>query len=204
MGDESTYMHCGSCNWSTRVGISHREYRPNCNGAVGVWRGYGSTTEPPEASVPSQTISGGGTFKAEIRTVSSTGGQKGTKLQRFDLVPIGPLTRLAEHYGRGALKYSDHNWRKGYEWSKSYAALLRHLTAWWNGEEYDVCPSSGDGCSFVTVEGEPFEGGGTANGGTCYNHTGGHHLDGVKFHTFALDEWRETHPEFDDRWKGSI
>ena len=69
--------------------------------------------------------------------MSSTGGEKGTKLARFDLIPIEPLTELAKHFGRGSQKYDDHNYRKGYEWSKSYAACLRHLTQFWNGEDFD-------------------------------------------------------------------
>jgi len=73
----------------------------------------------------------------ETRTTSRTGGQKGVKDARFDLIPIGALTALAEHYGAGATKYDDNQWRKGYEWSKSYAALQRHLTAWWAGEDND-------------------------------------------------------------------
>lgn len=73
----------------------------------------------------------------EVRTVSSTGGEKGVKPQRFDLIPVEALTKLAEHYGRGAEKYDDNQWRKGYEWSKSYAALQRHITAWWGGEDLD-------------------------------------------------------------------
>lgn len=73
----------------------------------------------------------------EVRSVSSSGGEKGTKLARFDLIPIEPLTELAKHFGRGSLKYDDHNYRKGYEWSKSYAACLRHLTQFWNGEDLD-------------------------------------------------------------------
>ena len=73
----------------------------------------------------------------EVRTTSRTGGQKGTKPERFDLIPIGALTQLARHYGAGAEKYDDNQWRKGYEWSKSYAALQRHLTAWWGGEDID-------------------------------------------------------------------
>lgn len=73
----------------------------------------------------------------EIRTTSSTGGQKGTKPERFDLVPVGALTALARHYGVGAEKYDDNQWRLGYEWSKSYSALQRHLTAWWGGQDID-------------------------------------------------------------------
>lgn len=77
----------------------------------------------------------------EVRTTSATGGQKGVKPQRFDLIPVVPLTILAELYGFGAMKYADRNWEKGYEWSKSYAALQRHATAWWGGEDFD--PESG-------------------------------------------------------------
>lgn len=73
----------------------------------------------------------------EVRSVSSTGGAKGTKLARYDLIPVGPLRQVAEHYGKGAAKYADHNWRRGYEWSKSYAALMRHATQFWSGEDVD-------------------------------------------------------------------
>lgn len=73
----------------------------------------------------------------EVRTVSSTGGEKGVKLERFDLLPTLPLEELAKHYGRGAAKYDDHNWARGYEWSKSYAALQRHANAFWSGTDID-------------------------------------------------------------------
>lgn len=74
----------------------------------------------------------------EIRIINeTTGGEKGSKLARFDLIPVGPLTLLAEHYGRGAQKYDANNWRRSYDWSLSYAALQRHATAWWGGEDND-------------------------------------------------------------------
>lgn len=73
----------------------------------------------------------------EVRTTSSTGGEKGVKEARFDLIPVKALETVATLYGRGAKKYSEHNWRKGYEWSKSYAAMQRHLNAFWNGEDID-------------------------------------------------------------------
>lgn len=31
----------------------------------------------------------------------------------------------------------DHNWRKGYDWSLSYAAAQRHLAQFWSGEAHD-------------------------------------------------------------------
>jgi hypothetical protein len=73
----------------------------------------------------------------EVRKVSSTGGEKGSKPWRYDLIPVRPLRALAEHYGRGAEKYSARNYERGYEWSLSYAALQRHLNAFWGGEDLD-------------------------------------------------------------------
>lgn len=66
-----------------------------------------------------------------------TGGQKATKLARFDLIPPGPLVALAEHYGKGSEKYADRNWELGYEWGKSFAAMMRHAWLFWNGEDID-------------------------------------------------------------------
>lgn len=76
-------------------------------------------------------------MSAEVRSVSSTGGEKGTKLERYDLIPTGALADLARLYGRGAGKYADNNWMRGYEWSKSYAALQRHANLFWAGEDID-------------------------------------------------------------------
>lgn len=75
--------------------------------------------------------------KEEVRSTSATGGEKGTKEARYDLIPVEALEKVAILYGRGASKYEDHNWRKGYEWSKSYAALQRHANAFWRGEDLD-------------------------------------------------------------------
>lgn len=74
----------------------------------------------------------------EVRVTSETGGQKGTKPARYDLIPAQPLETLARLYGRGAEKYDDHNWRKGYDWSLSFAALQRHAWQFWNGEDNDA------------------------------------------------------------------
>lgn len=74
----------------------------------------------------------------EVRvTDPTTGGAKGQKLFRTDLLPADALLAVAEHFGRGARKYEDRNWEKGYAWSLSYAALLRHLLAFWGGEDID-------------------------------------------------------------------
>lgn len=109
----------------------------------------------------------------EVMTTSSTGGQKAGNGVRMSLLPVRELLEVAELYGKGAKKYSDHNWAKGYEWSKSYDAMNRHAMEWWAGNEFD------DG-----------EGG-----------TGQEHLDCVIFHALTLKYFRKHFPEFDDRFK---
>jgi uncharacterized HAD superfamily protein len=117
----------------------------------------------------------------EVRSVSSTGGEKGTKLARFDLIPAEPMWKLAELYGQGAKKYSDRNWERGYEWSKSYAAMQRHLNLFWQGIDNDEHEES---CA-----------------ADCVTHTGLPHLVCAQWHCMALLEFGRTHPEFDDRVK---
>lgn len=78
----------------------------------------------------------------EIRTVSPTGGEKGVKPERFDLIPVEALQSIARLYGKGAEKYDAHNWRRGYDWSKSYAAMHRHAALFWSGEDID--PETGE------------------------------------------------------------
>jgi hypothetical protein len=56
---------------------------------------------------------------------------------RMDLIPVDVLEELGKVYTMGALKYADRNWEKGMHWGRVYAALLRHLFAWWGGENID-------------------------------------------------------------------
>lgn len=50
---------------------------------------------------------------------------------------------LKEHYGisRPQNKTGERNWERGMAWSRPYAALRRHLIAWWSGQDTD--PESG-------------------------------------------------------------
>lgn len=113
-----------------------------------------------------------GLVSAEMRTVAESGAMKGVKLARFDLIPVKALTEVAKHYGRTAEKYPPNNWRKGYEWSKSYAAIMRHLTAWWDGQDVDVDPAWPDGSP---------------------------HLAAVAWHALTLLEYATTKTGIDDR-----
>lgn len=75
---------------------------------------------------------------SEVRIVDpDTGGAKGQKPQRYDLIPPEPLEALAEVYGFGADKYDDFNYLLGYDWKLSVGALKRHIAAWEMGESGD-------------------------------------------------------------------
>jgi hypothetical protein len=67
----------------------------------------------------------------------NTGARKGSKIERFDLIPADILLELAAHFGQGAQKYEDRNWQKGYRWGLSFAAAMRHAWQFWNGEDRD-------------------------------------------------------------------
>lgn len=74
----------------------------------------------------------------EVRvTDPETGAQKGAKLARFGLLPWEVIWEMAEHYGKGCLKYDPRNWEKGYDWQLSIDALGRHLALWVMGEDTD-------------------------------------------------------------------
>jgi dATP/dGTP diphosphohydrolase len=62
---------------------------------------------------------------------------------RMDLIPISTLRGIGDVLGYGAeIKgYGERNWERGLEWNRTYAAALRHLTSWWDGEDND--PESG-------------------------------------------------------------
>jgi hypothetical protein len=60
---------------------------------------------------------------------------------RMDLLSIQAIEGIAEILTFGAKKYGDRNWEKGLNYSRVFAALLRHLFAWWQGEDID--PESG-------------------------------------------------------------
>ncbi len=109
----------------------------------------------------------------EVRVKDAvTGGEKGSKLARFDLIPPDALNAIAEVFGRGARKYADRNWEKGYAWGLSIAALERHLNAWKRGKSLD---NEGEGA------------------------TGAHHLAQVAWHAMVLYTFERFSLGTDDR-----
>lgn len=74
----------------------------------------------------------------EVRIVDPrTGGAKGRKAERYDLIPSVAMDCVARVFGFGASKYSDYNWLKGYAWSLSIGALERHLSKFKQSKDWD-------------------------------------------------------------------
>ncbi len=66
----------------------------------------------------------------------------GTAKVPMSCIPSVPMAEVATAMFEGARKYGRHNWRKaGVRSSIYYDATLRHLMAWWEGEDID--PDSG-------------------------------------------------------------
>jgi hypothetical protein len=65
-----------------------------------------------------------------------------TNKDRWDLLPWGAVRQIVKVLTYGAKKYDDHNWQLVENMEQRYfAALLRHVVAWFGGEQND--PESG-------------------------------------------------------------
>jgi hypothetical protein len=94
---------------------------------------------PPDDGYPTQEQ-----IKTMVQEIQKT---TGTAL-KFDegklplhLLSTEAMNQTAAVLAFGADKYAEHNWRKGFTWSRPLAAALRHITAFNAGEDKD--PESG-------------------------------------------------------------
>lgn len=106
---------------------------------------------------------------------------------RFDLLEPYAIEQLAKVFTAGSLKYSDHNWLKGMEWSKVMASLERHINAFKNGDDIDYDKNCKD-----------------CQEGTCKSHTGLLHMAHAAWNCLAIVSYYKYHPELDDRIKNKI
>lgn len=131
----------------------------------------------------------------EVRVTSSTGGAKGDKIYRFDQIPADPMLELAARYGLGSTKYPAvnglDNWRNGYAFSLSLAALERHVNAFKRGEDNDASIYREAG---LLADGDDplYDEAGELRPGVS-------HLGAVVWHCFFLMHHLQHHPELDDR-----
>jgi hypothetical protein len=85
--------------------------------------------------------------EVELKTVVGEKIRAGTAL-KFDqdklplhLLSTEAMNQTAAVLAFGADKYAEHNWRKGFAWSRPLSAAMRHITAFNAGEDKD--PESG-------------------------------------------------------------
>lgn len=72
------------------------------------------------------------------RVSSSTGGmkeQQSIEKGRYDLIPPGPIHKLAQLYAAGAEKYAPYNWMRGIKLSRFLDSAKRHLAQFQEGRE---------------------------------------------------------------------
>ena len=55
----------------------------------------------------------------------------------WHLLPVDAVRGIVAVLGFGAAKYGERNWEAGMAWSRPYAALQRHMAAWFEGEAKD-------------------------------------------------------------------
>lgn len=79
-----------------------------------------------------------GVRDALVRQQKQEGGSKfDAGKARIDLIAPEMLFGTADILAFGAAKYSERNWEKGMSWSRPFGALMRHMWAWWSGEQID-------------------------------------------------------------------
>jgi len=55
----------------------------------------------------------------------------------LELIPPELLYAVGTVLTYGARKYASENWRKGIKYKRIYGGIMRHITAWFNGENDD-------------------------------------------------------------------
>lgn len=61
---------------------------------------------------------------------------------RWELLPYDGIEEIVKILNFGAKKYDDRNWERGMAWGRLYGALVRHITAWFMGQDKD--PETGE------------------------------------------------------------
>lgn len=56
---------------------------------------------------------------------------------RYDLLPPELMEGVARVLTFGADKYGERNWEQGMRWGRPFAAMMRHMWAWWRGQGRD-------------------------------------------------------------------
>lgn len=91
-------------------------------------RGTGSVRQQPKKLISDSEF---------LVVDQSTGGQKGSKESQIGFIDPVAMYELGKVAGMGIRKYEKYNYLKGYDWSLSYNACMRHMQQMWAGEDFD-------------------------------------------------------------------
>lgn len=95
-----------------------------------------SQSEPKHGETISNVVK-----EKQKRILERLGDDKGLRFNsgkpKLHRVPYELMKGAAEGFEYGAGKYPDWNWTKPIEFSSPFNSLLRHLWAWWWGEDFD-------------------------------------------------------------------
>lgn len=71
------------------------------------------------------------------KVVHATGATRSSEADgwRYDLIPQRGLERVAKTCHEGAVKYTPHNWKKGFAWSVMIAHATKHIAMWLMGDK---------------------------------------------------------------------
>jgi len=127
-----------------------RDQHPATESAIAEWADEAhrkmyekNTMEPTRMRTPKEIIDKHVDIMNELieeKTMEEGKKFDGDKL-RLDLIPTILLRGVAWILTFGAKKYGDRNWEQGILYHRLWGAMLRHLMAWYDGEELD--PESG-------------------------------------------------------------
>ncbi len=76
-------------------------------------------------------------WEDETIQIEAEGRKDDADKPRYDLIPPEMPEAVARVLAFGARKYAPRNWEKGMKWGRPFAALMRHMWAWWRGEKLD-------------------------------------------------------------------
>lgn len=76
-------------------------------------------------------------WREEVTSAPKEGVKFDADKARYDLIPPEIEEAIAQVLTFGAIKYGQRNWELGMKWGRPYAALRRHMAAWWSGEDND-------------------------------------------------------------------
>lgn len=80
----------------------------------------------------------GAEIMRDIFPKDTLGGRKDdTGKLPWHLIPWDAVRSIVKVLQFGAAKYAPRNWEKGMDWDRPFAALMRHLTSWWEREPCD-------------------------------------------------------------------